>query len=168
MLFRSERKFSDFLARYLPPSPGDIQSLDGAVVGSHQGLWFYTLGQRHGLDIGGPGEAWYVAGKDLQRNILTVVQGHDHPALLKDALTVNEMHWINEPPADPDIRCFAKTRYRQDDQPCTARLQEDGGLLVRFDRPQRAPTPGQSLVLYHGTEVLGGGVIERVFDKGTT
>ena len=157
--FIGERKFSDFLARYLPPNPGPIRTLEQETVGEHRGLWFYTAGQRHGLDIGGPGDAWYVADKDLEANILYVVQGHDHPALMKDALVVDKMHWISGSAPERTFRCQAKTRYRQDDQSCSVSLDNAGGISVRFDSPQRAPMPGQSLALYQNDRVLGGGVI---------
>ncbi len=159
--FIGERRFSDFLARYLPVTPGKIQNLDGELIGEHQGLWFYTLGQRHGLDIGGPGEAWYVADKDMATNVLTVVQGHDHRALMKQSVTVREIHWINGTPNHWPLQCQAKTRYRQADQACILYPADDGVFKVAFDEPQRAPTPGQSLVLYKGDHVLGGGVITQ-------
>ncbi len=159
--FIGERRFSDFLARYLPVTPGKIQNLDGELIGEHQGLWFYTLGQRHGLDIGGPGEAWYVADKDMATNVLTVVQGHDHRALMKQSVTVREIHWINGTPNHWPLQCQAKTRYRQADQACILYPADDGVFKVVFDEPQRAPTPGQSLVLYKGDHVLGGGVITQ-------
>ncbi len=157
--FIGERKFSDFLARYLPMAPGPIKTLEQETVGEHRGLWFYTAGQRHGLDIGGPGEAWYVAEKDMANNVLYVVQGHDHSALMKQSLIVDKMHWISGSAPGSTLRCSAKTRYRQEDQPCSVIVNDMGGISVAFDSPQRAPTPGQSLALYEGTTVLGGGVI---------
>jgi len=160
--FIGERKFSDFLSKYLPPTPGDIKDLEGKTIGKHQGLWFYTLGQRQGLDIGGAGDAWYVAEKKMTENTLIVVQGHDHPSLLKQSVSVKKMHWTLKAPAQPRLKCFAKTRYRQDDQSCEVEIFPDGSLSATFEELQRAPTPGQSLVLYHDTQVLGGGVIEQV------
>ena len=157
--FIGERRFADFLARYLPPKPGRMCTPDGEAVGEHQGLWFYTLGQRHGLDIGGPGEAWYVAAKDMERNILTVVQGHDHPDLMRRSVMVEELHWVGDEPDASPIHCHAKTRYRQAGQTCVAHVQGNGTLFVEFEEHQRAPTPGQSLVLYRDDEVLGGGII---------
>jgi len=159
--FIGERRFSEFLARYLPVTPGRIQNLEGEVVGEHQGLWFYTLGQRQGLDIGGPGEPWYVARKDMEHNVLTVIQGHDHPALMRQSVAVQEMHWINGAPKNWPLRCQAKTRYRQTDQPCTVQSNTPNRIEVVFDDLQRAPTPGQSLVLYDNERVLGGGVIDQ-------
>ena len=156
--FIGERRFTDFLSRYLPPSPGQICTLDNTVIGEHQGLWFYTLGQRHGLDIGGPGDAWYVAAKDMARNVLRVVQGHDHPALMRNSAQAEELSWVeNDPPQFP-FRCSAKTRYRQADQACTLSSIGPGKIEITFEQPQRAITPGQALVLYDGSRLIGGGV----------
>ena len=158
--FIGERPFREFLATYLPARPGIIESSDGAALGEHQGLMYYTLGQRHGLAIGGraerPESAWYVAGKDLQRNVLIVVQGHDHPALLTRGLRTEAVHWLAPPAAH--FRCTVKTRYRQADQACEVELCGESAS-VRFDAPQRAVTPGQFAVLYDGEVCLGGGVI---------
>jgi tRNA-specific 2-thiouridylase len=161
--FIGERRFRDFLARYLPANPGEIRTPQGRMIGQHQGLMYYTLGQRQGLGIGGvadaPDEPWYVVGKDLEHNVLTVAQGHDNPLLYSDGLTARQLHWVSgRPPAVP-LRCEARCRHRQPLQPCTANLT-DGVLSVRFDRPQRALTPGQSVVLYDGEVCLGGGVID--------
>ena len=161
--FIGERKFSEFLGRYLPARPGEIHSLEGGLLGSHEGLMFYTLGQRKGLGIGGrgegSGEAWYVVSKDVPNNVLVVAQGHDHPALFSGALGTDGFHWIaGRPPARLPYRCQAKTRYRQEDQSCVVE-QREGGCRVIFDRPQRAVTPGQFVVLYDGDVCLGGGVI---------
>jgi len=162
--FIGERPFADFLAKYLPAQPGEIEDLEGRRVGRHQGLMYYTIGQRQGLRIGGRRGAsedpWYVAGKDLDRNVLRVVQGHDHPALLRRTLTAAQLAWVaGEPPA-PVFRCAAKVRYRQADQACEVRMHPEGGCAVTFDVPQRAVTPGQYVVFYRGEECLGGGVIE--------
>jgi tRNA-specific 2-thiouridylase len=136
-----------------------MRTPEGRGVGEHQGLMFYTIGQRQGLGIGGPGEPWYVAGKDIAGNALIVVQGHDHPALFRDALRAGDLSWIaGEAPAAP-YACAAKTRYRQMDAPCTLTAVEDGVCDVRFELPQWAVTPGQSLVLYDGAVCLGGGII---------
>lgn len=157
--FIGERRFRDFLARYLPAQPGEIRSLEGELKGRHQGLMYTTIGQRHGLGIGGPGEAWYVAGKDLERNILYVVQGQDHPALYGEELLAGDLHWVGGVAPDLPRPCTARIRYRQRDE--AARVEADGahGLRIRFERPQRAITPGQSVVLYDGEACLGGGVI---------
>ena len=161
--FIGERRFKDFLSRYLPAQPGEIRSLDDeSVLGQHDGLMYHTLGQRQGLGIGGAGDAWYVARKDLKRNILYVVQGQEHPALYSPALVADTLYWTQDTaPAFP-LNCSAKTRYRQPDQACTVRAQDpEQSIEVTFERAQRAITPGQSVVLYNGDECLGGGVIHQ-------
>ena len=158
--FIGERDFRAFLSRYLPREPGDMETPDGRCVGRHEGLMYYTIGQRHGLGIGGPGEPWYVAEKDLARNVLIVVQGHDHPLLLSDRLTARELSWIAGTPPDPARSYTAKTRYRQQDAPCHIETLTGDKLTLRFDTPQWAVTPGQSVVLYDGDVCLGGGIIE--------
>lgn len=159
--FIGERKFKTFLNEYLPAQPGDIITLDGKPIGRHDGLMFYTIGQRQGLQIGGlKNQAelpWYVAEKDVANNHLIVVQGEDHPALFKTSLTAIHPHWINDAPALP-LRAMAKTRYRQADQACLIEA-EGADLKVTFDTPQRAITPGQSVVFYLGEVCLGGAVI---------
>jgi tRNA-specific 2-thiouridylase len=159
--FIGERPFREFLSRYLPAQPGFIETATGDVIGRHEGLMYYTLGQRQGLGIGGlargAAAAWYVAAKDPARNVLTVVQGSDHPLLYAGALRTEAPHWLSPPPARV-LRCAVRTRYRQADQSCTVELDADG-TLVTFDRPQRAITPGQSAVFYAGEQCLGGGVI---------
>ncbi|MEP4484747.1 MAG: tRNA 2-thiouridine(34) synthase MnmA [Halioglobus sp.] len=162
--FIGERRFADFLQQYLPAQPGDIHSLDGEHLGQHQGLMYHTIGQRQGLGIGGlanHGDApWYVVDKDLSNNVLLVAQGNNHPALFKHELFVSEIFWVaGEAPVLP-LECTAKVRYRQADQSCTLRAV-DTGYQVHFDEPQRAVTPGQSVVFYLGDHCLGGGVIER-------
>jgi len=167
--FIGERRFRDFLSRYLPASPGEIQTLDGQAIGRHQGLMYYTIGQRQGLGIGGvanaPDEPWFVAAKDLPNNVLRVTQGHDHPALLKRRLRADQLHWINRPLSGEPIRCEARCRHRQPLQPCTASVRADR-LQVSFDEPQRALTPGQSVVLYQRTNCLGGGIIGSTDNGG--
>jgi tRNA-specific 2-thiouridylase len=162
--FIGERRFRDFLERYLPAQPGEIRSVDGECLGRHRGLMYHTIGQRQGLGIGGlahHGEApWYVVAKDVEKNVLLVAQGNDHPALFKSTLFSDDILWISgEPPRLP-LRCAAKVRYRQPDQACTLTVAADG-CRVDFDRPQRAVAPGQSVVFYQGERCLGGGVIER-------
>jgi len=165
--FIGERDFRDFLGRYLPARPGPMETPEGEVVGEHQGLMFYTLGQRQGLGIGGRagdrGEPWYVAGKDLARNVLLVVQGSEHPALLHRGLRASRLHWIDAPPTAP-YRCVAKTRYRQADQHCVIESLDSDGCVVRFEQSQRAITPGQSVVFYRADECLGGGAIDAFLD----
>jgi len=160
--FIGERRFSDFLKRYVHSAPGDIVTPEGDRVGQHQGLSFYTLGQRQGLGIGGlrnyPDEPWFVADKDMQNNQLIAVQGAQHPLLMSKHLWVRELNWIGEAPSDA-FRCSIKVRYRSPDVPCSLAPHE-GGWRVTFDQPEWAVTPGQSAVLYDGERCLGGGVIE--------
>lgn len=163
--FIGERRFKDFLQQYLPAQPGKIETPDGVEIGTHAGLMYYTIGQRQGLHIGGlkdfPEAPWFVAGKDLNRNVLIAVQGKQHDLLFTDWLTASEIFWISgECPALP-LRCHAKIRYRQSDQACTVSRNENGEYFVTFDAPQRAITPGQSVVFYDGDICLGGGVIEN-------
>ncbi len=161
--FIGERPFQEFLSRYLPAEPGDIVTEEGQVIGRHQGLMFYTIGQRQGLGIGGRHDAedapWYVAGKDLARNRLIAVQGHDHPALLSAGLIAVDPHWIaGDPPAE-SVRCQARIRHRQPLQDCEFKISGEG-LRVRFDRPQRAVSPGQFIAFYRGRQCLGGATID--------
>jgi tRNA-specific 2-thiouridylase len=171
--FIGERPFAEFLSRYLPAQPGRIETLDGRTIGEHRGLMYYTLGQRQGLRIGGRRDAaeepWYVAGKDLERNVLIVVQGHDHPALFADTLQVGQLAWIGGSAPQSQFACRAKIRYRQPDQDCTVTMAPDGvTCTVTFERPQRAATPGQYAVFYRDDECLGGGVIERAMTATRT
>lgn len=158
--FIGERKFKDFLKPYLGNTPGDMKTPDGRYLGQHCGLPYYTIGQRKGLGIGGQGEAWFVAGKDVEKNCLIVVQGDSHPALYADELIAKEAHWIGATPSLP-LRCTAKIRYRQPDQPCIVRQGERDTLVVTFDSPQRAITPQQSIVFYDGATCLGGAFIKE-------
>src|SRR5688500_18778170 len=174
--FIGERPFAEFLHRYLPDNPGTIRDDLGQERGRHRGLAYYTLGQRHGLNIGGaadrPEDAWYVADKDIARNELVVVQGHDHPLLLRTGLAATGVHWIGAPPATwlrgEALRCHAKIRYRQPDQACTIVRTGPSALEAHFDVPQRTPTPGQSVVLYDGDRCLGGATIERGLAAGAS
>jgi tRNA-specific 2-thiouridylase len=157
--FIGERPFREFLNRYLPKAPGPIIDEDGRRIGEHIGLAFYTIGQRRGIGLGGPGEPWYVAQKRLAANELVVVRGHDHPLLLRRSLRADDASWIaGEAPAAPSSHS-AKTRYRQADAPCTLERVRDSEIHVDFAAPQWAVTPGQSVVLYDGEICLGGGVI---------
>lgn len=162
--FIGERRFKDFLEQYLPAQPGDIETPEGQVIGAHSGLMYHTIGQRQGLRIGGVKGAaekpWYVAQKNLERNVLVVVQGGKHPLLYSGGLLTSSVHWINGKPADFPLKCKAKTRYRQPDQSCSVH-QEDKGYKVLFSEPQRAVTPGQSVVFYQDDICLGGGIIEH-------
>jgi tRNA-uridine 2-sulfurtransferase len=168
--FIGERPFRAFLSRYLQAKPGPIRSPDGKLLGEHVGLSFYTLGQRKGIGVGGTqegsGEAWFVARKDLPSNTLWVVQGHDHPWLMSDTLVAGSPAWVGPAPVAGQ-RLTAKTRYRQADAACVVERSEADRLAVRFDEPQRAATPGQSVVLYDGEVCLGGAVIEHSFRRAS-
>jgi tRNA-uridine 2-sulfurtransferase len=163
--FIGERPFREFLGRFLQRTPGPIETPAGERLGTHEGLPFYTLGQRAGLCIGGraghPEEPWYVARKDAARNTLVVVQGHDHPLLASGALCTGRWHWLTPARREP-LRCTVKVRYRQSDQPALLEPRSDGSAQLLFDQPQRAVTPGQYAVAYEGERCLGGGVIESV------
>ena len=167
--FIGERPFREFLMRYLPTRPGEIRALDdGRVLGEHQGLMYHTIGQRKGLHIGGikgnqdeAGEhdAWYVAGKDVKANVLYVVQGHAHPALLKDRLVAGDLNWIAGRDPHTNWVYTAKPRYRTPDQPCEIDRIAEGRAEIAFAQPQWAVTPGQSVVVYESKVCLGGGII---------
>jgi tRNA-specific 2-thiouridylase len=164
--FIGERKFKDFLQKFLPAQPGKIEDTDGHVVGDHEGLMYHTLGQRKGLLIGGmkegSGEPWYVVDKDLDRNVLVVGQGKDHPRLYANGLMANQLHWVDRVGPKTTLRCTVKTRYRQTDVPCTLLVGDDGYARVLFDKPEKAVTPGQSAVFYLDDVCLGGGIIDSV------
>ena len=152
--FIGERKFKKFLSQYIPEQPGEMRSPKGELIGQHDGLMYYTLGQRQGLGIGGlknsSGDPWYVVGKQFEDNILIVAQGHNHPMLFKKQLNAEQLNWITEQPKDIPLRCTAKTRYRQTDQDCTITQLENDHCAVVFDQPQRAITPGQSRRILSG------------------
>ena len=164
--FIGERPFREFLIRYLPRTPGPIRTPEGRVIGEHVGLAFYTIGQRKGIGIGGvkgggrDGAAWYVAGKDMAKNELAVVSGHDHRLLQSDSLRAADLSWISGSAPDASPAYAAKTRYRQADARCRIVRVEDDFLQLGFEQPQWAVTPGQSAVLYQGEICLGGGVIQ--------
>lgn len=164
--FIGERRFSDFLKQYLPAQPGKIETPNGDVIGEHTGLMYYTIGQRQGLHIGGlknyPEAPWFVAAKDLDRNVLIAVQGKQHDLLFTDWLTASDIFWISDQPPAVPVKLRAKVRYRQSDQACTLERRDNGDWFVSFDEPQRAITPGQSVVFYDGDICLGGGVIETM------
>ncbi|HEX7057362.1 MAG TPA: tRNA 2-thiouridine(34) synthase MnmA [Bacilli bacterium] len=161
--FIGERNFKEFLRRYLPAQPGEMRTYAGEVKGRHDGLMYYTLGQRQGLGIGGSGsgEPWFVAEKDLQNNILYVVQGADHPMLFSTGLTATDVHWIGKKPDGP-FACTAKFRYRQPDQQVEVVPQDGGVCRVTFAQPQKAITPGQMVVFFAGEVCLGGGTIDQI------
>ncbi len=169
--FIGERRFTDFLRQYLPAQPGPIETTDGQVIGEHAGLMYHTIGQRQGLGIGGMKDAseepWYVLAKDLQRNVLIVGQGNEHPWLFSRSLVVRQVSWINPVDVTRIDGLSAKVRYRQPDQSCSVEPLGDG-FQVNFDQPQRAVTLGQSIVFYDGDVCLGGGIIEscQPWDEG--
>jgi tRNA-specific 2-thiouridylase len=160
--FIGERDFRDFLSRYIPARTGEMRTPGGELIGEHQGAMYYTLGQRNGLGIGGrhgaSGDAWYVVGKDVAANVLYVAQGSENHWLYSHRLQTEAPSWVAGAAPSPRFRCTARTRYRQSDQDCVVSVG-DGGLEVRFDEPQRAVTPGQSVVFYAGEACLGGAVI---------
>lgn len=159
--FIGERHFRTFLNQYIAAQPGDFETLQGKIVGRHMGAAFYTLGQRKGLGIGGPGEAWFVVKKDIQRNIVFVEQGSDHPALYCKELEAIDLSWIGDGPTQLPFVCNSKVRYRQTDQPCIIQYLDEKRIHVTFPIPQRAVTPGQSIVFYEGNTCLGGAVIKN-------
>ena len=160
--FIGERDFRQFLTQYIPARPGEMRSPEGRLIGEHQGVMYYTLGQRNGLGIGGrqgaSGEAWYVVGKDVAANVLYVAQGGESQWLHSQRLLAESPSWVAGQPPAAEFRCAAKTRYRQNDQGCVVSVTHDQ-IEVRFDDPQRAVTPGQSVVFYDREECLGGAVI---------
>ena len=163
--FIGERRFRSFLSNYLPAQAGDIRSVDGTLLGRHEGAAFYTLGQREGLGIGGIRGAqegpWFVVAKDVSNNELIAAQGHEHRLLMSTRLVAERATWISGIAPTVPFRCSAKTRYRQADQPCEIIAIDGDTLEVEFTRPQRAVTPGQSVVFYDGETCLGGGIIEQ-------
>lgn len=156
--FVGKRNFKDFLSNYLPKKVGAFETLSGKRVGDHDGIPYYTIGQRRGLGIGGAGDPWFVVGKDVKRNVILVEQGEDHPALYSKELTATEMSWVNKPPKLP-FSCTAKVRYRAEDVPCTIVSQKVDRIKVVFDEPQKAITSRQSVVFYEGEVCLGGAMI---------
>jgi tRNA-specific 2-thiouridylase len=164
--FIGERNFKEFLSNYLPAQPGTMQTLDGDVKGKHDGLMYYTIGQRHGLGIGGSGEPWFVVGKNLKENILYVAQGFDNELLYSDSIIATNVNWVSgKIPTEP-MKCTAKFRYRQPDTGVTVHVIDEKTVRVVFDKPVRAVTPGQAAVFYNGEECLGGGTIDQIFRNG--
>ena len=166
--FIGERQFRSFISRYLTPQPGDITTLTGKIIGRHQGLMYYTIGQRQGLGIGGhrqgTGEPWYVAARDKATNRLIVVQGHDHPKLFHRGLYAEQPHWIGGQAPELPYRYTARIRYRQSMQACRLERETNGTYRVIFEQPQWAIAPGQAVVFYQNDVCLGGGIISHVFD----
>ncbi|RBW70442.1 tRNA 2-thiouridine(34) synthase MnmA [Bacillus taeanensis] len=164
--FIGERNFKEFLSEYLPAQPGEMQTLDGEVKGKHDGLMYYTIGQRQGLGIGGAGEPWFVVGKNLEKNVLYVAQGADNEALYSDALTASEINFISGEAPASTFECTAKFRYRQKDVKVTVHMKEENRCEVIFDEPQSAITPGQAVVFYDGEVCLGGATIDDILKNG--
>ncbi|WP_101844380.1 tRNA 2-thiouridine(34) synthase MnmA [Halobacillus sp. Marseille-P3879] len=160
--FIGERNFKEFLSEYIPAQPGEMQTLDGEVKGKHDGLMYYTLGQRQGLGIGGAGEPWFVVGKNVNENVLYVGQGYHHEALYSDGLIASQANWTSGRVPENTFECTAKFRYRQDDSPVTVTPGEDGTYVVTFHERERAVTPGQAVVFYDGDICLGGATIEQI------
>ena len=162
--FIGERNFKEFLSEYIAADPGEIQTVDGQIIGDHDGLMFHTLGQRQGLGIGGvrgcPDEPWYVLHKDLENNILYAGQGHNHPWMLAGKLLASQLSWVSGHAPEPGTKLSAKVRYRQEDQACVVSAVDKNQLELQFKEQQRAVTPGQSVVLYAGENCLGGGIID--------
>ncbi|MBO8162929.1 MAG: tRNA 2-thiouridine(34) synthase MnmA [Brevibacillus sp.] len=162
--FIGERNFREFLKSYLPAKPGEIRTVEGEVIGQHDGLMYYTLGQRQGLGIGGGGngQPWFVVDKDLANNVLIVAQGSNHPRLFSQGLIATDVNWISARAPEAEFRCTAKFRYRQPDQPVTVQLLEGNRCRVLFDQHQKAVTPGQAVVFYDGDVCLGGATIDQI------
>ncbi|MEI2356123.1 tRNA 2-thiouridine(34) synthase MnmA [Mesobacillus zeae] len=164
--FIGERNFKGFLGSFLPAQPGEMQTLDGEVKGKHDGLMYYTIGQRHGLGIGGSGDPWFVVGKDLEKNVLYVGQGFHNEFLYSDSILAEDISWTSDMQKQEAFDCTAKFRYRQADNEVSVELLGNGKAKVVFKKPIRAVTPGQAVVFYDGEECLGGGTIDEVFSKG--
>ncbi len=164
--FIGERNFKEFLSGYLPAQKGDMETLEGRKIGTHDGLMYYTIGQRHGLGIGGAGDPWFVVGKNLERNVLYVEQGFHHPALYSDSIQAIRVNWISDQEKRQEFTCTAKFRYRQPDEEVTVKLVPGNEAEVIFEKPVRAVTPGQAVVFYDGDVCLGGGTIDRIFRNG--
>jgi tRNA-specific 2-thiouridylase len=164
--FIGERNFTRFLSEYLPAQPGEIQTTEGQVIGRHQGLMFHTLGQRQGLGIGGvkgyPEAPWYVLHKDLDNNILYIGQGHEHPWMLSTLLEASQLAWVSGVAPATGSSVTAKVRFRQQDQAARIGFIDENRMILEFENPQRAVTPGQSVVLYDGDVCLGGGLIKSM------
>ncbi|GLO66672.1 MULTISPECIES: tRNA 2-thiouridine(34) synthase MnmA [Oceanobacillus] len=160
--FIGERNFKEFLSEYLPAQPGEMQTLDGSIKGTHDGLMYYTLGQRQGLGIGGSGDPWFVVGKNLSDNILYVGQGYENDYLYSNALIATDINWIQPDKISDSFTCTAKFRYRQQDSEVNVTIKSDNQVYVAYKEDQRAITPGQAVVFYDGDVCLGGGTIDTI------
>ena len=167
--FIGERRFDTFLKQYLPARPGEIKTTEGKIIGKHNGLMYYTMGQRKGLGIGGlknaAEDAWFVVDKDLDNNILIVGQGHNHPRMLHNILECKQVDWVDPDSISLPMNCTAKNRYRQPDQACIIEQIGTDHYKVSFVELQRAITPGQSVVFYQDEVCLGGGIIETMYNS---
>lgn len=166
--FIGERNFKDFLSNYLPAQPGVMQTLSGEVKGKHDGLMYYTIGQRHGLGIGGNGDPWFAVGKNLKENILYVDQGFHNELLYGDEVIATNVGWVSnkEKETETEFKCTAKFRYRQEDNKVTVQIVDENTVRILCDEPIRAITPGQAVVFYDGDECLGGATIDEVYRSG--
>lgn len=164
--FIGERNFKDFLSNYLPAQPGKMQTLSGEVKGKHDGLMYYTIGQRHGLGIGGNGDPWFAVGKNLKENILYVEQGFHNELLYGDEVFATNVSWVSDKPKEKEFACTAKFRYRQADNGVTVQIVDENTIRILCDEPIRAITPGQAVVFYDGDECLGGATIDDVYCNG--
>ncbi|WP_404453155.1 tRNA 2-thiouridine(34) synthase MnmA [Virgibacillus necropolis] len=160
--FIGERNFKEFLSEYLPAQPGKMKTLQNEVKGNHEGLMYYTIGQRQGLGIGGSGDAWFVVGKNLKDNVLYVEQGSTNEHLYSDSLIATDLNWITTKDLGKSFTCTAKFRYRQKDSEVTVSILDNGTVHVNFHDRQRSITPGQAVVFYDGEKCLGGGTIDQV------
>ncbi|MDW4238458.1 tRNA 2-thiouridine(34) synthase MnmA [Staphylococcus saprophyticus] len=163
--FIGERNFKEFLSQYLPAQSGEMRTLKGKKIGTHAGLMYYTIGQRHGLGIGGDGDPWFVVGKNLDDNILYVEQGFHHDALYSDYLIASDISFVNDVNLENGFECTAKFRYRQKDTKVFVKKENENAIRVIFNEPVRAITPGQSVVLYDGDVCLGGATIDDVYKE---
>ncbi|AAS43380.1 tRNA 2-thiouridine(34) synthase MnmA [Bacillus tropicus] len=164
--FIGERNFKDFLSNYLPAQPGVMQTLSGEVKGKHDGLMYYTIGQRHGLGIGGNGDPWFAVGKNLKENILYVDQGFHNELLYGDEVIATNVGWVSNKAKEKEFKCTAKFRYRQEDNKVTVQIVDENTVRILCDEPIRAITPGQAVVFYDGDECLGGATIDEVYRSG--
>lgn len=164
--FIGERKFTDFLSTFLPAQPGNIETAEGEVIGTHQGLMYHTLGQRKGLGIGGMknsnDDPWYVVDKEMDRNVLVVGQGGNHPRLMSTGFYADQLHWVDRIGPNNGAKITVKTRYRQRDVACSLHYDGEDRIKVLFDEPVAAVTPGQSAVFYDAEVCLGGGIIDSL------
>lgn len=164
--FIGERNFKDFLSNYLPAQPGVMQTLSGEVKGKHDGLMYYTIGQRHGLGIGGNGDPWFAVGKNLKENILYVDQGFHNELLYGDEVIATNVGWVSNKAKEKEFKCTAKFRYRQEDNKVTVQIVDENTVRILCEEPIRAITPGQAVVFYDGDECLGGATIDEVYRSG--